>query len=95
MPVIELRPGARNGAGDSGTEPPDNGAMEARIAKLEAGVSHLEREVAEVKQILRGHDAKFDGQRDRTERDFRLTFGALIAVALGLAGLMAKGFHWL
>jgi len=25
---------------------------------------------------------------------FRQLFGALIAVALGLAGLMAKGFHW-
>lgn len=32
---------------------------------------------------------------DRIERDFRILFGALIAVALGLAGLMAKGFHWL
>jgi hypothetical protein len=30
---------------------------------------------------------------DRT--DFRLLFGAIIVVALGLAGLMAKGFHWL
>ena len=26
--------------------------------------------------------------------DFRILFGAIIAVALGLAGLMAKGFHW-
>ncbi len=31
--------------------------------------------------------------RDR-EFDFRLLFGALIAVALGLAGMMAKGFGW-
>ncbi|ALK07702.2 hypothetical protein D2A38_05790 [Candidatus Liberibacter asiaticus] len=31
----------------------------------------------------------------RMERDFRLTFGALIALALGLATMMAKGFHWL
>lgn len=28
------------------------------------------------------------------EKNFRLLFGALIAVALGLASLMAKGFHW-
>lgn len=27
--------------------------------------------------------------------DFRILFGATIAVAIGLAGLMAKGFHWL
>lgn len=38
---------------------------------------------------------RLDGLRDRMERDFRILFGAIIAVALGLAGLMAKGFHWL
>lgn len=38
---------------------------------------------------------RMDGLRDRMERDFRVLFGALIAVTLGLAGLMAKGFHWL
>lgn len=38
-------------------------------------------------------DARETKRDQRT--DFRLTFGALIAVALGLAGLMAKGFHWL
>ncbi|HET7132466.1 MAG TPA: hypothetical protein VFJ95_09470 [Gammaproteobacteria bacterium] len=27
--------------------------------------------------------------------DFRLLFGALIAVAIGLGGLMARGFGWL
>jgi hypothetical protein len=27
--------------------------------------------------------------------DFRVLFGALIAIAVGLAGIMAKGFHWL
>mgnify|MGYP000722284598 FL=1 len=27
--------------------------------------------------------------------DFRLIFGAIITVALGLAALMAKGFGWL
>jgi len=29
------------------------------------------------------------------DRDFRITWGGLIAAALGLAGLMAKGFEWL
>jgi len=29
------------------------------------------------------------------QTDFRLLFGAIIAVTLGLAALMAKGFHWL
>lgn len=86
----------------TGGSPPYDGDMEARVAKLEATAEHLQRDVAEIKTILRGHDGKFDGirdrfddLRDRMDRDFRLLFGALIAVALGLAGLMAKGFHWL
>ena len=68
--------------------------LEARVAKLEATIEHVQRDVAEIKVILRGHDGKFDGLRDRMERDFRLLFGVIITVALGLAGLMAKGFHW-
>jgi hypothetical protein len=32
--------------------------------------------------------------RHRQDADVRLIFGALIALALGLAGMMAKGFHW-
>ena len=73
----------------------DDGGMEARVAKLEAAVEHIDKDVGEIKSLLRGHDGKFDGVRDRMERDFRILFGAIIAVALGLAGLMAKGFHWL
>jgi hypothetical protein len=62
--------------------------VEARVAKLEAGIEYVQRNIAEIKtelQIMRGN----------ARSDFRLTFAALIAVALGLAGLLAKGFHWL
>jgi hypothetical protein len=37
---------------------------------------------------------RFDTMRDAMERDFRLLFGAIITVALGLAALMARSFHW-
>lgn len=40
-------------------------------------------------------DVRLDKIDDRHERDFRALFGALIAAVLALAGLMAKGFHWL
>lgn len=74
--------------GDGG----DDGGMEARIAKLEATFEHLGRDVddlrADVKELRR------DIHGIRTT-DFRLLFGAIIAVALGLAGLMARGFGWL
>ena len=61
--------------------------LEARVAKLEAAVE-FQRSIAEIRtelQILRAN----------ARSDFRLIFAALLAVALGLAWLLAKGFHWL
>ncbi|HEY1935742.1 MAG TPA: hypothetical protein VGG99_27360 [Acetobacteraceae bacterium] len=37
---------------------------------------------------------RFDALRSAQERDFRIMFSALITTTLGLAALMAKGFHW-
>lgn len=71
-----------------GQEPPDNGDMEARIAKLETAMEYVQRDLGEIKTDIRQI-------KDHARTDFRMLFGALIAVALGLAGLMAKGFHWL
>lgn len=62
--------------------------MEARVAKLEAAVEHIQRDTTDIKTDLRG-------MRDLMWSNFKLTFAALIAVAIGLAGLMAKGFHWI
>lgn len=39
-------------------------------------------------------DARFDEVRIHARSDFHLLFGSLIATALGLAGMMAKGFGW-
>lgn len=64
--------------------PPYDGGMEARLSKLEATMNYVQRDIAELKTDVRAI---------RTT-DFRLLFGAIIAVALGLSGLMAKGFGW-
>lgn len=77
---------------DNGGEPPDDGAMEARIAKLEAANEYIQRDIKELKDDVRAVRGDISGIRTT---DFRLLFGAIIAVALGLAGIMAKGFHWL
>ena len=69
----------RGGGGDN---------MEARVARLESHVEHIDTTLSDIKQDVR--DIKKDAKSD-----FRILFGALIALALGLAGLMAKGFHWL
>ena len=52
--------------------------------QLDARVARLEASVSHI-------------ERDITEikTDLRLLLGALIVAVLGLAGLMAKGFHWL
>ncbi|MDM8357505.1 hypothetical protein [Pandoraea communis] len=76
---------------DSGGGPPHDGDMETRVAKLEVTIEHIQRDVKELKDDVRALRQDISGIRTT---DFRITFGAIIAVALGLAGLMAKGFHW-
>jgi hypothetical protein len=67
---------------------PYDPGMEARVAKLEAHIEHIQSDLNEIKSDIR--------ETKRGSRtDFRLLFGALIFVALGLAGLMARGFHWI
>ncbi|MFN3075499.1 MAG: hypothetical protein ABT940_01185 [Alphaproteobacteria bacterium] len=65
-----------------------DGGMESRIAKLEAGMEHVQRNVGDLRVDYRDF-------RKAVDRDFRLTWGMVIAGFLGLAWLMAKGFHWL
>jgi len=64
------------------------GGLEARVAKIEASVEHMQQDIRDIKGDVRDH-------RDDARTDFRITFGAIIGVALGLAGLMAHGFKWL
>ena len=71
-----------------GGDPPHDGGMEARVAKLEATIEHIQEGVRDIKGDLRSI-------RDHARTDFRLLFGALITVALGLAALMAHGFKWI
>lgn len=62
--------------------------MEGRLMAIETHLGYLKEDVGELKVEAREI-------RHTQERDFRLLFGCLIAVALGLAGLLAKGFHWI
>jgi hypothetical protein len=80
--------------------------METRVAVLEAHVEHIRKDIADVKTDLREmrqemKDMRRDTQSEFTtirremRNDFIILFGALIAAVLGLAALMAKGFHWI
>jgi hypothetical protein len=66
---------------------PNDTAMEARIAVLEEIAVSTRATLKDLRDDLRT-------VRARQEADFRILFAALIGVALGMAGLMAKGFHW-
>jgi hypothetical protein len=58
----------------------DVAVLTTDVSHIKGNVSHLRQDVSEL--------------REHQERDFRALFGALIFVALSLAGLMAKGFGW-
>jgi hypothetical protein len=90
-------------AGDP--ESPHDRSMDARIAVLEEIAAATKDGIADLRQegrdtnvridALRDDmDRRFDAMRSAQERDFRIMFSALITTALGLAALMAKGFHW-
>jgi hypothetical protein len=69
-------------------EMPKDMPVLVQLAKMETRLDHIDATIVEMKTDGREH-------RRATDRDFRLLFGALIIAALGLAGLMAKGFHWI
>ena len=80
-------------------EPPGGDDLEARVAQLETHAQYIRRDIDSLKDDVREFrgEAKgeFSGIRSDMRVDFRLVFGSLIVVALGLAGMMAKGFGWL
>jgi len=73
--------------------------MEARVAQLETHVEYIRRDIDSLKEDvreLRGEvKSEFAATRSDMKTDFRVVFGALIVTALGLAGIMAKGFGWI
>ncbi|MGJ5822098.1 hypothetical protein ACSBQS_05600 [Serratia sp. H402Y] len=65
-----------------------NDMLEARVAKLESDVEYIKRDISEIKTDIKE-------LRTIQRSDFHKLFGSLIAAAIGLAGIMAKGFGWL
>jgi len=83
MDKLDAQPDGLNNVTGDGT----SSEMEARVAVLEQIAKDTKEILGEMKQDIR------DIRQDQ-RTDFRLLFGALIAATLGLAGLMAHGFHW-
>jgi len=93
-PWSDLSPDHDRGAGGlaPAAGPPHDGGMEARVAKLEASMEHVQQDISELRSDVREIRGDIKGIRTT---DFRLLFGAIIAVAVGLAAIMAHGFRWL
>ncbi|WP_034961111.1 hypothetical protein [Komagataeibacter kakiaceti] len=62
---------------------------------MEARIAVLEQIAKDTKDVLKDLKTETSTLRSNQERDFRILFGAIITATLGLAALMAKGFHWL
>lgn len=84
----------------------ESGGMEARVAVLEQIAKTTSEALTGIRSDMRGQRdeqrADQKGLRDdisdlrkTQDRDFRLTVGITITTAIGLATLLAKGFHWL
>mgnify|MGYP001560867022 CR=1 FL=1 len=78
-----------NSHGERGN--PDQ-SVEVRLARLETAVEFMRIDITDIKQTLR--KMQDDIMSIRTT-DFRLLFGAIIGVSLGLTAVMAKGFGWI
>jgi hypothetical protein len=62
------------------------------LAEMRADQREARREMTAGFALLRSEMTAIDQRR---ERDFRLTFGAIITTTLGLAYLIAHAAHWL
>ena len=64
--------------------------MDERLAKIESDVAVLKNDVAHIQGDVSELRTELRGVRQTQERDFRILFGAIISVALGLSVLMAR-----
>ena len=74
-------------------------SMEARVAVLESIAAQTSATLAEIRQEMREMRTEmrteFHDLRRIHERDFRITFGAIITTTVGLAALIAHVAHWI
>jgi hypothetical protein len=78
-----------------GDGPSHDRGMEARVAVLQELAAAIKQAMVDLRQDVREANRRVDALRTALQRDFRLLFGAIISVAIGLAAMMGHGFHWL
>jgi len=77
------------------SKPMVNQEVEGRMGRMESDISYIKRDISDLKVDLKDVKTEMKDIRMDMRNDFRILFGAIIAVTLGLASIMAKGFGWL
>ncbi len=64
-------------------------------AKMEQGFARVDAKFGRVDERFERMDARFERMDTRSDRQFMILGGMIVSLGIALAGLMAKGFHWL
>lgn len=91
--ITELKSDLRAFRAES-TEDSKSVSAEFKLVRSEMS-AEFKQVRSEMQDGFKSVSEEFKQVRAEIRTDFRLLFGALITVTLGLAGLMAKGFGWL
>jgi predicted nucleic acid-binding Zn-ribbon protein len=68
--------------------------IDHEIAAVKNDIGHLKEEMTEVRRDVREIRNDIGGLRTQDEKNFRLLFGALMTVAIGLSAMIGHGFKW-
>jgi len=69
--------------------------MEARMTRAETTIEHILQDLEDLKREVRELRTYVDQRFSALESAMRTEFRLLWAVNFALAGLLAKGFHWI
>jgi hypothetical protein len=67
---------------------------EERRAEFQAMREEMRAEREEMRADFKAVRGEIKDLGTRQERDDRLLLGLIVTAVLGMAGMMAKGFHW-
>lgn len=79
------------------------GDVENRLVRVETGLEYLRDDMRVLQDMVAKLAARVDDMDTRHHNDivnirvtdFRLMYGTMFGLAVGLAGMMAKGFGWI
>lgn len=68
--------------------------IDVRVSRLETGMEYIRDDIRNLRLELRDTRTELRTEIRELRTDFRFLLGSFITFGLGLAGMMAKGFHW-